>query len=46
LGDYPSLEDIDASQKGLASTPIGVRRRKDNVQLISSEGVVAGAKSR
>jgi penicillin-binding protein 2 len=46
LGDYPSLDDIDASQKGLASTPIGVRRRKENIQLMSSEGVVAGVKSR
>jgi penicillin-binding protein 2 len=40
LGDYPSLEDIDASQKGTAVTPIGVRRRKEDIQLLSSEGVV------
>jgi penicillin-binding protein 2 len=40
LGEYPSLEDIEASQKGLASTPIGVRRRKESIQLIPSEGVV------
>ncbi|MEO0028057.1 MAG: Stage sporulation protein [Pseudomonadota bacterium] len=39
-GDYPSLEDIDASQKGTAVTPIGVRRRKEDIQLLSSEGVV------
>jgi penicillin-binding protein 2 len=39
LGEYPSLEDIEASQKGLAVTPIGVRRRKDDVQLKPSEGV-------
>jgi penicillin-binding protein 2 len=40
LGDYPSLEDIEASQKGTAVTPIGVRRRKEDIQLLSSEGVV------
>ena len=40
LGDYPSLEDIEASQKGVASTPVGVKRRKDEIQLLSSEGVV------
>jgi penicillin-binding protein 2 len=40
LGDYPSKEDIEASQKGMASSPIGVRRRKEDVQLIPSEGVV------
>jgi penicillin-binding protein 2 len=40
LGDYPSLEDIEASQKGLAATPIGVRRRKESIQLTPSEGVV------
>ena len=39
LGEYPSLEDIEASQKGLAATPIGVRRRKEDIQLIQSEGV-------
>jgi penicillin-binding protein 2 len=46
VGDYPSVEDIEASQKGLASTPIGVRRKKDDVQLISGEGVVGGLKNR
>lgn len=40
LGEYPSLEDIEASQKGTAVTPIGVRRRKEDIQLLSSEGVV------
>ena len=40
LGDYPSKEDIEASQKGLASSPIGVRRRKEDIQLTPSEGVV------
>jgi penicillin-binding protein 2 len=40
LGDYPSLEDLEASQKGLATSPIGVRRRKEEVQLLSREGVV------
>ena len=40
LGEYPSMEDIEAAQKGLASTPIGDRRRKESVQLIPSEGVV------
>jgi penicillin-binding protein 2 len=39
LGEYPSLEDIEASQKGLAATPVGTKRRKEEVQLISSEGV-------
>ncbi len=39
LGDYPSLDDIQASQKGAAATPIGVRRRKEDVQLIPTEGV-------
>ena len=38
-GDYPSMEDIEASQKGMASTPLGVRRRKADIQLIPSEGV-------
>ena len=46
LGDYPSAEDIEASQKGLASTPIGTRRRKDAIQLLPSEGVVGGGKNR
>jgi penicillin-binding protein 2 len=46
VGDYPSVEDIEASQKGLASTPIGMRRRKDTIQLIPSEGVVAGVSHR
>jgi penicillin-binding protein 2 len=46
VGDYPSEQDIEASQKGLASTPIGVRRRKDDIQLAPSEGVVGGLKSR
>ena len=40
LGEYPSMDDIEASQKGLASTPIGVKRRKESIQLIPSEGVV------
>jgi len=40
VGDYPSLEDIEASQKGTAVTPIGVRRRKEDIQLLSSQGVV------
>ena len=40
LGDYPSLEDIEASQKGTAVTPIGVRRRKEDIQLVPSQGVV------
>jgi penicillin-binding protein 2 len=39
LGEYPSVEDIEASQKGLAVTPVGAKRRKEDVQLISSEGV-------
>ena len=39
LGEYPSVEDIEASQKGLAVTPVGTKRRKEDVQLISSEGV-------
>ena len=39
-GDYPSMEDIEASQKGLAASPIGVRRRKEDIQLTPSEGVV------
>ena len=39
LGEYPSMEDIEASQKGMATAPIGLKRRKDDVQLISSEGV-------
>ena len=33
------MEDIEASQKGMATAPIGLKRRKDDVQLISSEGV-------
>ncbi len=40
MGDYPSMDDIVASQKGMAATPIGVRRRKDDIQLVPSEGVV------
>ena len=40
LGDYPSLEDIEASQKGTAVTPLGVRRRKEDIQLVPSQGVV------
>jgi penicillin-binding protein 2 len=40
LGDYPSMEDIEASQKGLASAPIGVKRRKEDIRLAPSEGVV------
>ena len=39
LGEYPSLEDIEASQKGLAVTPIGPKRRKEDVQLVPGEGV-------
>jgi len=39
LGEYPSIEDIEASQKGLAVTPIGVKRRKEDVKLITTEGV-------
>jgi penicillin-binding protein 2 len=39
LGEYPSLEDIEASQKGWAVTPIGLKRRKEDIQLIQSEGV-------
>jgi penicillin-binding protein 2 len=39
LGEYPSLEDIEASQKGLAVTPIGLKRRKEDVQLVPGEGV-------
>jgi penicillin-binding protein 2 len=39
LGEYPSMEDIEASQKGLAVTPIGVKRRKEDVKLITTEGV-------
>ena len=46
LGDYPSLEDIEASQKGLASSPIGVRRRKEDIQLNPGEGVMSGIKNR
>jgi penicillin-binding protein 2 len=46
LGDYPSQEDIEASQKGLTSTPIGTRRRKDDIQLVPSEGVVGAGKNR
>jgi penicillin-binding protein 2 len=46
LGDYPSQEDIEASQKGLTSTPIGTRRRKDDIPLVPSEGVVGGGKNR
>jgi penicillin-binding protein 2 len=46
LGDYPSEEDIEASQKGLASTPIGKRRRKEDIQLLPNEGVVGGGKNR
>jgi penicillin-binding protein 2 len=44
LGDYPSLEDIEASQKGLASTPIGKPRRKEEISLNPSEGVTAPKK--
>jgi hypothetical protein len=33
------MEDIEASQKGLAVTPIGVKRRKEDVKLITTEGV-------
>jgi len=40
LGEYPSMDDSEAAQKGLASTPIGVKRRKESIQLIPSEGVV------
>ncbi|MFM7005330.1 MAG: penicillin-binding transpeptidase domain-containing protein, partial [Limnohabitans sp.] len=40
LGDYPSIEDIDASQKGLAASPIGVRRKKEEIVMAPSEGVV------
>jgi len=46
VGDYPSIQDIEASQKGLASTPIGIKRRKEDIQLAPSEGVVGGVKSR
>lgn len=41
LGDYPSPEDIEASQKGLATTPIGKPRRKEDILLNPSEGVIA-----
>jgi hypothetical protein len=34
------MEDIEASQKGLASAPIGVKRRKEDIRLAPSEGVV------
>jgi penicillin-binding protein 2 len=44
LGDYPSLEDIEASQKGLASTPMGKPRRKEEISLNPSEGVTAPKK--
>jgi penicillin-binding protein 2 len=40
LGTYPSIEDIEAAQKGQAVTPIGVKRRKEDIQLTPSEGVV------
>ncbi len=40
LGIYPSIEDIEAAQKGQAVTPIGVKRRKEDIQLTPSEGVV------
>ena len=40
LGDYPSIEDIDASQKGLAASPIGLRRKKEEIVMAPSEGVV------
>jgi penicillin-binding protein 2 len=46
LGDYPSIEDIDASQKGLAASPIGVRRKKEEIVMVPSEGVVGVAKNR
>ena len=46
VGDYPSVQDIEASQKGQASTPIGVKRRKEDIQLAPSEGVVGGIKNR
>jgi penicillin-binding protein 2 len=46
LGEYPSTEDIEASQKGLATSPIGVRRRKEDIQLAPGEGVMSGGKSR
>jgi hypothetical protein len=46
VGDYPSVQDIEASQKGLASTPIGVKRRKEDIQLAPSEGVVGSIKNR
>jgi len=46
LGDYPSVEDIEASQKGLAASPMGVRRRKEDILLAPSEGVVGGIKNR
>jgi penicillin-binding protein 2 len=45
-GDYPSVEDIEASQKGLAASPMGVRRRKEDILLAPSEGVVGGIKNR
>jgi len=41
LGDYPSPEDIEASQRGLATTPIGKPRRKEDILLNPSEGVIA-----
>jgi penicillin-binding protein 2 len=46
LGDYPSLQDIEASQKGLASSPVGVRRRKEDIQLTPSEGVTGAMGNR
>ena len=46
LGDYPSAEDIEASQKGLATSPMGVRRRKEDILLTPTEGVVGGIKNR
>ena len=46
LGEYPSTEDIEASQKGLATSPIGVRRRKEDIQLAPGEGVMSGGNSR
>ena len=39
-GEYPSEEDISAMQKGLAGTPIGVRRRKDDIVMKATEGVM------
>jgi len=39
LGQYPSEEDLAATQKGLTSRPVGVPRAKQDVPVLGSKSV-------